>query len=351
MKKTEKETKTNTKETKACKCECECGCAEGKVKEKKVRVPKDNKFTRFIQKYGKSIGLAVGGFAVGVVGMFILWPDRITTINGEDVVATYKGANVTADGLYQDLKTSYGLNTLLTKVDMAILLNKYPNQEEDAKKYAEDTVKEYFEAYKLYYGIETMEEFYDLVGATEEQVLSELTNDYYYNKNYDEYLDEVFDEATLEKEYKANYFADKEVYVFTASKKDSLKNVKTALNNKKSFDTIKSKYTSVDCSETTISYANVTKYSDKFITNLVNLKKGKSSCIFKDGDVYTLIYLVSNGEKATFEESKDTVKEVLVNKDANIQEKSLLALREKNDFKIADTEIQEVYNKYLKELK
>ena len=63
----------------------------------------------------KSALIFVGGFLVATfLFRCILWPDRIAKLeNGEEPIATIDNENITANMLYNDMKESYSIDSLL----------------------------------------------------------------------------------------------------------------------------------------------------------------------------------------------------------------------------------------------
>ena len=87
----------------------------------------------------------------------ILWPDRIAKLdNGMEPVATIDNTPITANELYNSMKESYSIDSLLRLVDKIVLDKKYTDEEvsEDVK----GTSEYYYTMYSQYYGY-TKEQF------------------------------------------------------------------------------------------------------------------------------------------------------------------------------------------------
>lgn len=327
---------------------------ETKKEEKKVTKKCDNKIALWFKNNGKNIALLIGGFVLGALLMFILWPDRITkTKDGKDIVATISGKSYTADDLYQSLKETAGLNSMIAKVDLDILVKEYPNKENEAKEYIKGQSEYYYQQYEAYYGM-SKEEFLASNNITEEEFNDILNLQYYYDLCYQDYINSLITDKDISKEYKNNVFGDKKVYFFFGEAKKDLEGVTEMLKKGKSLDDIKAKYTNINASEETITYADSVNYSDKILSKLIALKKGKYTNAFKDDAYgYVVVYLVSSEAKPKEADAKETVEKVLVkkleNNDPNLEYKSLINIRKKYDLSFKDTVLNDAYNDYLKE--
>ena len=62
--------------------------------------------------------------------------------NGENAVVSFEGLDsISVDSLYDNMKDRYAVTILIDMIDKEILFKEYADKEDDAKKYAEDTVK------------------------------------------------------------------------------------------------------------------------------------------------------------------------------------------------------------------
>lgn len=71
-----------------------------------------------------------------------------TLSNGEEAVVTLSnGNNISVNELYNDLKNSYALDSLINLIDKKILEEKYKDRIESANEYTDGTMKSYEEYY------------------------------------------------------------------------------------------------------------------------------------------------------------------------------------------------------------
>ena len=124
-KKVEKNVKEEKKEAVTKKVET--------VKPEKVKIKKEKNNEKLVTLFKKvddkrfGIILFVVGFLIATL-LFrcILWPDRIATLkDGTQPIATLNGKTITADDLYENMKSYYSVNVLLNEIDDIILSKKY----------------------------------------------------------------------------------------------------------------------------------------------------------------------------------------------------------------------------------
>src|SRR5574344_5391 len=72
-----------------------------------------------------------------------------TMKNGDDAVVSFKNEknSISVTDLYTKIKSNYALSSMIDMIDNKILLDKYPDKEEDAQK----SVDEQFENTKKYF--------------------------------------------------------------------------------------------------------------------------------------------------------------------------------------------------------
>ena len=123
--KKKKEAKKNIEKKETAK-KVEKNMKEEKVKTEVVKKPKKNDdkmlaFLDFFEKYRYIVYGALGGILVTVLIVILIWPDRIAKLkDGTEPVVKIKGLTVTADVLYEDLKDSSSIDSLLNMIDNKI---------------------------------------------------------------------------------------------------------------------------------------------------------------------------------------------------------------------------------------
>lgn len=203
--KVEKNNKNEVKEEKVI-TKKEAEKTTDKIKEIEEKTKKKNKiaktknnnedfFTRIANDERRKIVYGfLGGLCLGLLIMFIFMPDRIATLkDGTQPIATIDGQNITADELYEDMKSQYPINVLLDKIDNIILTKKY--KEDDTMKDKVNSNAEYYlNMYKQYYTDITDEnELLEKMGfASYDKYLEYLKLDYRKTEYTEEYIKDNF---------------------------------------------------------------------------------------------------------------------------------------------------------------
>ena len=96
-----------------------------------------------VKKTLLTLGICILGFTLVGCG-------QIPTLkDGKEVVASIKGKKISAEDLYEKLKTQSGTVTLTNMID-EFIANKEVETDEDAKTYAESQIESYKSSYKSY---------------------------------------------------------------------------------------------------------------------------------------------------------------------------------------------------------
>lgn len=295
------------------------------------------------------------GLVIGLLVMYILWPSRVATLkSGEEVVVEVKGKQFTADELYNKLKSTSGLDQLIDMVDSYLLHEKYDFKEE-SEKYAKEQSESIFKTYKDYYGY-SKKEFLDNNGFDDEKAfLDYLSNEYYYQQYYKEYVTGTITDKEIDDYYKTKVFGEKQVYIFTAgTEENDLENVRKYLNDGKTIDQIKKKYPKVTATTVdALKYTDTDSYSENVLSNVASTKKGKCSKVFQDDTLgYVVVYVLDEKETPKFEDVTDEIVSLIVSKKQSGDEKlyyqAFIKLRKDYDIKFNDTVMEDSYKKLVK---
>lgn len=304
----------------------------------------------------KCIACLLVGMIIGAVAMSLCWPKRVAKLkNGEEVVASVGDYNVSADEAYSMLKNENAMMRVLDLIDYAILIDKY-GETDEADDYAKEQAEIVYNNFQEYYGY-SKEDFLSENGyKDEDEFLTYLNHDYYYNKYYKEYLKSKIADKEVTAYYNSSVSGKKKVHLYTKYDDSvDLNDIKKELDKGKSIEKVNEKFKGAlytDLGEITFKdYAN---YSDTFISNLYSLKKGETSDVFKDGESgESLIYVESAEDKPNFDDIKDELKEMLAEKMGNEDQKlyyqAFIQLREDSGLKFNDTEYKNLYDNFKKE--
>ena len=341
------------------------------VKEKKVRVKKDNqKLNAFFKKVDDNrwlIILFVVGFLLATL-LFrcILWPDRIATLkDGTQPVAKLKDKTITADDLYEEMKDYYSVSILLNTVDDMILSEKYPSDKEMEDE-IKSTAEYYYSVYEQSYGY-TKEAFLSNYGFKDEaSFIDSLRLDYRKNKYYEAYALSLVNDSEVEKYYKDEVFGDVDSkHILVSTGEDGLSDdeakklaneIIEKLNSGTSWDDVVKEYKDQITSEELGYNAFNASLESAYLKECKDLAVGsysKTPVLTSYG--YHIVFKIAQKEKPKLEDVKDDVKDILAKEkkdaDTNLYYKSLIKMREDAGLEFADTKLAEEYKKYMNQYK
>ena len=301
------------------------------------------------------------------------------TKNGEDALITFKdGKKISVDEVYNKMKESYALQTIIPMIDQYVLESEFPKDIEEAKKQANSTIKAYKEMYggeEAFLGMVQQYGYADIEAFENTMYISNLEN-----LAIKEYAKTLVKEKEIEKYYKNSVYGDVEVKHIlitpdvtsdmkddektkaeSAAKKqieDIIAELKDAKDSKKKFEELAKKYSEDDDTKENggdlgyINYGTLSSAYDELVDAALNLKDGKYSTKVITTELgYHVIYRVSQKDKAKLEDVKDdiitTLSEDLLEKDTTISGQALQHYRKKYGLEITDKDIQTKYANYV----
>ena len=363
-KKVEKNVKEEKKEAVTKKVET--------VKPEKVKIKKEKNNEKLVTLFkkvdGKRFGiiLFVVGFLIATL-LFrcILWPDRIATLkDGTQPIATLNGKTITADDLYENMKSYYSVNVLLNEIDDIILSKKYKETDEMNEE-IKSTAEYYYSMYEKQAGY-TKEQFLSEYGfASEDSFLDNLRLDYRRNKYYEEYVLSLITDKEVEKYYKDDVFGDvdsKHILVSVAKDdKEGLSDEEAKklaneiikkLDSGTSWDDVVKEYKDQITSEDLGYNAFNASLESAYLKECKDLKVGtysKSPVLTSYG--YHIVYKKAQKDKPELDSVKDDVKDILAKEkkenDTNLYYKALIKLRADSKLEFNDTKLKDEYNTYV----
>ena len=349
---------------------------EEKTKSKnKITKTKNNKedfFTRIANDERRKIIYGfLGGLCLGLLIMFIFMPDRIATLkDGTQPIATISGKNITANELYEDMKSQYPINVLLDKIDNIILTKKY--KEDDTMKDKVNSNAEYYlNMYKQYYKDITDEnELLEKMGfASYDKYLEYLKLDYRKTKYTEEYIKDNLTDDEIQKYYDENVFGDincQHVLVKVKSDDSSTEGLSDDDAKKLAEEIIKKINDGTSWEDIQKEYKDKVTYEDlgyqswdaSLETNFLTAIKDMDENSFSKEPVktsygYHVIYKLDQKKAPKLNKVKDTIIEKLISskksEDQNISYKALINLRKENKLEFSDTVMKEKYETYCKQ--
>lgn len=295
--------------------------------------------------------------------------------NGEEVIASVDGKEISADELYNDLKADYGYETLLAMIDQYIAEQEIETTDE-IKEYAQEVV-DYYVYYAESFGVDLETFLTSYVGlsgiTTEEEFLEYVISDYKVSLAIEKQVATMFTDEEIDEYYNENYSEQLtvrhiliEIEESDTDGKDALAQAKKLIKELKNTDEdeVEEKFIELakEYSDDS-SYANGGLIED-FMSSTVVEEFWNASSKLKDGEYtttavlteygYHIIYRVSSKEKPTLEESKEDVLSALTSEALSTDEMlyyvAINELREKYNLKIYDKDLKTSYNNFLEQL-
>jgi foldase protein PrsA len=303
-----------------------------------------------------------------------------TLSNGDEAVVSFDDTEnyISATDLYNKIKTNYALSSLIDMIDTTILLKEYPDEADAADEYAEtqlESIKSYYvdddgnydessllSALYSYYGISTIDEFKTMLNLS-----------YYRNLAVEDYAKDSITEKQIKKYYNENIVGDiscKHILITpqttddmtddekTAAEEEALKTAKEViakLNNGEDWDELAKEYSDDESNKDDggdLGYFNKGDMVSEFETAAYNLKLNKyTTTPVKTTYGYHIILKTGEKEKATLEDSKDSIIETLADElledDSSVQINALVELRKKYGMNIEDDDLAKQYSTYI----
>ena len=333
-KKVEKNVKKEKKEAVTKKVET--------VKPEKVKIKKEKNNEKLVTLF-KKVDDKRFGIILFVVGFLIA-----TLKDGTQPIATLNEKTITADDLYENMKSYYSVNVLLNEIDDIILSKKYKETDEMNEE-IKSTAEYYYSMYEKQAGY-TKEQFLSEYGfASEDSFLDNLRLDYRRNKYYEEYVLSLITDKEVEKYYKDDVFGDvdsKHILVSVAKDdKEGLSDEEAKklaneiikkLDSGTSWDDVVKEYKDQITSEDLGYNAFNASLESAYLKECKDLKVGtysKSPVLTSYG--YHIVYKKAQKDKPELDSVKDDVKDILAKE------------KKENDTKLKD-EYKTYVNKYEK---
>lgn len=292
--------------------------------------------------------------------------------NGEEVVAKLKGKTITANDLYNELK-SQGGETVLVKMIDNYIIEKEIKDDSEAKEYAEN----YLNQLKSYYENQG-QDFASVITsygfANEKALLDSLISDYQKQKVAEKYIAKNLSEDEINAYYEKEIFGEQTVRhilikpdtteemtedEITEAEANALKEAKKIikkLKNGEDFEELAKKYSDDEgTKEDGGLFADFTKegVDSAFWKASYKLENEKyTEEPVKSSFGYHVILKVSSNEKPKLDDVIDDIKDTLVQEkiasDSNIVNKTWTSIRESYKLEISDSDLNKAYKKSTK---
>ena len=324
---------------------------------------------------------------LGVCSLFLCGCGKIPTLsNGDEAVVTFKdGDMISANDFYEEIKNSFGLDTLLNMIDKYIFEAEFPDEMENGEAYAEaaidqlrtnyETEEELLQALQ-YYGYQTVEAYQNFVYisymqniAIEAYVKNNITEeelqDYYDN---DVYPDMTISHILITPDV-TDDMSDEEKEEAENTAKEEIENIIDDLNEAKdngedietTFAKLAKEYSEDDDTKDDggnlgeINIGSLDSNYDELIKAANSLKDGEYSTEVITTELgYHVILKTKTGEKASYDDSVDTMKDAItedkLNSDQSLMVDAIRYYRDLYELDIVDSELDNQYSIYMNNL-
>lgn len=324
-------------------------------------------------KYQKTIIALVACLSlVGLTGC----GKKATLKNGEETVVQFKSGEISADKLYQEIKTKYGINALVDMIDKQILDKKYKSDDKEEKSIDntitqmksqyENNQEQFLQAIRSYFGANDEKELREILSldykrglAIDDWILANIKeseiNDYYERKTIGDMklshilIKPVINESMTDQEKET---ASEEAY-------NKAMELIEKLNNGEDFATLAKENS--DDTGTAKNGGNLgfinrdNSMGDDFVNAAVALEKGKyTEEPVKTSYGYSIVLKVDQKEKPKLkdvkEEIKETIRQEKLENDSALRYEALKGMRKDNGLKFEDDELKKAYNDLMNQL-
>ena len=287
--------------------------------------------------------------------------------NGESAVVTFKKGGISSSELYAELKKLHGGEAIANLIDLQLLNKNYPS-DSDEEKYVNQTIKTLRKNAKdagtttamfiqMYYGL-----------SSEDALKSYLILNYKKDKYALDYAKENVSERQINDYYKDYIYGDVEAsqILITVDAKDdatdeekaaaekkaleTANNIIKELNEGKDFAELAKKYSKDELTASnggSLGKVNTDDIADEALEALRKLEDGKyTTTPVKSSDGYHILFRTSMDKKPELEKvKKDIIAKVAeeMTKENGYTAKAMKALREKNEMKFEDKDLEKQF--------
>jgi len=316
---------------------------------------------------------------LAVIGLMMCGCGKIPKLeNGEEAVVTFKDNEaISINELYEGVKESYALATLIDMIDTKILYLEYTDKDEDIKEYVEsnlDSMREYYKTDEEL--IATFNSYYGTGFADIEDFEDYLALNYLRNLTTEDYAKSLIKEKSIKNYYKNSVVGDIEAshILITPDVTDDMSDEE---QKKAEEAALKEAKEIIKKLKDGAKFADLAKeYSD----DESNAKDGGALGKFNKGDMveafetaayalkvneyteepveteygYHIILKTKEYDKKELDEVKEEIIETLskekIATDPTISIDALSNIRKEYDFEIVDDELAAQYRKYMNNL-
>ena len=326
-------------------------------------------------------------FILGVCSLLLCGCGKIPTLsNGDEAVVTFKdGEMISANDFYEEIKNSFGLNTLINMIDKYIFETEFPDELDDANAYADAVIDQLLSNY----GSED-----DLLAALQQagfQSIDAYRNNYYigYLQNIaiETYVKDNITEEELKEYYENSVYpdmtishilitpdvtddmSDEEQEEAEAEAQETIESIIDELNQAKEngediesvFASLAEEYSEDDDTKEDggnlgeINIGSLDGNYDELVAAANDLEDGEYSTELITTELgYHVILKTATGEKASYDDSVDSMKDAIaqdkLEEDQSLMVDAVRHYRELYELDIIDSEMDDQYGVYMNNL-
>ena len=298
-----------------------------------------------------------------------------TLENGQEAIVEFNdGTKYSATEIWNDVKGTYGLTNILSKVDTKILEEEYKDSADEVKQYltnAELSIKAQYKDDKGNYDesklLETLQQYgYNSLN----DYLAMVKSNYLTNKAATDYAKTLISDSDVKDYYKSEVKPDltgvhilikpsgtddASLAAAKAKAETIISDITKKVNKGEKIEDVFKSYDSDSDDATSYQDLGTFNYADmveEFSKAAYDLKAGEmSKTPVKTSYGYHVILITKVGEKKSLEDAKENIITTLADKkvseDSTVSVTAMDKLREKYGMKIIDTDLSERYKRYV----
>ena len=326
-------------------------------------------------------------FILGVCSLLLCGCGKIPTLsNGDEAVVTFKdGEMISVNDFYEEIKNSFGLNTLINMIDKYVFEAEFPDELDDANAYADAVIDQLLSNYGS-------EEY--LLAALQQagfQSIDAYRNNYYigYLQNIaiETYVKDNITEEELKEYYENSVYpdmtishilitpdvtddmSDEEQEEAEAEAQETIESIIDELNQAKEngediesvFASLAEEYSEDDDTKEDggnlgeINIGSLDGNYDELVAAANDLEDGEYSTELITTELgYHVILKTATGEKASYDDSVDSMKDAIaqdkLEEDQSLMVDAVRHYRELYELDIIDSEMDDQYGVYMNNL-
>lgn len=293
--------------------------------------------------------------------------------NGEEAIIEFgDGAKISVDEIWQEVKQTYALSTIINKIDQQILESAYADKLDEVNEYIanmELSLKASFVDDDGNYDETSLQSALTTYGYADlDDYLNQTKTDYLRDFAITDYAKAQITSKQVKDYYKKYTIGDMDcVHILVTPESSSSDDEADALTKAKSIisaikkdiksgtsvqDAFKKYEDDDDVTYEELGYFNRGEMVSAFEDAAVDLKVGAyTTTPVKTSYGYHIILKIDQKDKPTQEEAEDEIRETLaedlISEDATIEINAMIQLRKDNGVTWYDSELEDSYNKYM----